>query len=226
MELKKIYENFLTVNKKMIMMSEDEIAYLKATHCDICEGKLGKDRIHDHDHLTGNFSRADQCNKNFQLPKFVLVVLHNLSGYDAHLFVKNLGITKGKIRCIPTNDENYISFSKDVFMSTTKGKDGKIYENKLEIRFIDSSRFMRSSHAKLAENLPSRSFKNLKHFYKGEKFELLSKKGVFSYDWFNGFEKLNIDKLLLIDNFYSKLNDCGITFEDHRPLKKCGKLLE
>ena len=121
-------------------------------------------------------------NKDFEVPKFIQVVFHNLSGYDPHLFVKNLGTTKGKIRCLPTNDENYISFSKDVFMSTTKGKDGKIYENKLEIRFIDSFRFMQTSLAKLVENLPSRSFKNLKRFYKGDKFELLRRKGVFPYD--------------------------------------------
>ena len=79
---------------------------------------------------------------------------------------------------------------------------------------------MRSSLAKLAENLPSRSFKNLKHFYKGEKFELLRRKGVFPYDWFNSFEKLNMNKLPHIDDFYSKLNDCDITFEDHRHTKK------
>ena len=114
--------------------------------------------------------------------------MHNLSGYDAHLFIENLGTTKGKIRCLPTNDEKHISFSKDIVMSTPKNKDGKTFENKLEIRFIDSFRFMQTSLAKLVENLPSRSFKNLKRFYKGDKFELLRRKGVFPYDWFNSFK--------------------------------------
>ena len=159
------------------MTAEDEIAYLKATHCHICEGVLGKDGVRDHCHLTANFRGAahDQCNLDFQVPKFVPVVFHNLSGYDAHLFVNNLG----KIICLPTNDEKYISFSKDIVMSTSKSKNGKTFENKLEIRFIDSFRFMQTSLAKLVENLLSRSFKNLKRFYKDEKFELLRRKGVF-----------------------------------------------
>ena len=97
----------------------------------------------------------DQCNKDFEVPKFVPVVSHNLSGSDAHLFINNLGTTKGKIRCLATNDEKYISFSKDIVMSTSKNKDGKTFENKLEIRFIDSFRFMQTSLTKLVENLPS-----------------------------------------------------------------------
>ena len=216
-DFKTIYESFTTVNKKMIMTAEDEISFLEGTHCHICEGVLRSDRVRDHDHLTGNFRGAahDHCNKDFQVPKYVPVVFHNLSGYDAHLFVNNLGITKGKIRCLPTTDEKYISFSKDIVMSTSKGKDGKNYENKLDIRFIDSFRFMQTSLAKLVENLPSRSFKNLKRFYKGDKFGLLRRKGVFPYDWFNNFENLNANKLLPIDNFYSKLYDCGITYEGH-----------
>ena len=156
-DLKKIYETFLNVNKKMIMTAEDLIAYEKATHCHICDGVLGKDRVRGHCYLMENFrgTAHGQCNLDFQVPKFIPVVFHNLSGYDAHLFIKNLGTSsKGKIRCLPTNDEKYISFSKDNVMSTSKNKDGKIFENKLEIRFIDSFRFMLTFLAKLVDNLP------------------------------------------------------------------------
>ena len=45
------------------------------------------------------------------------------------------------------------------------------------------------------------------------------RKGVFPYDWSNGFEKLNADKLPPTDDYYSNLYDCGITFEDHRHAK-------
>ena len=33
-------------------------------------------------------------------------------GYDAHLFIRSLGFSEGEIKCIPNNDEKYISFSK------------------------------------------------------------------------------------------------------------------
>jgi len=42
------------------------------------------------------------------------MIFHNLSGYDSHLFIKNLGKTQGQNDCIPNNEEKYISFSKSV----------------------------------------------------------------------------------------------------------------
>ncbi len=50
----------------------------------------------------------------FRVPKFTPVFFHNLSGYDSHLFVKNLGVTEGDICCILNNEEKYVSFSKNI----------------------------------------------------------------------------------------------------------------
>ena len=57
-DLKKIYERFLNVNKKMVITAEDLNAYENATHCHICEGVLGKEGVRDHFHLTGRFRGA------------------------------------------------------------------------------------------------------------------------------------------------------------------------
>ena len=46
-------------------------------------------------------------------PNSTPVVFHNLSGYDSHSFVKNLGFSEGDIDCIPNNEERYISFTKN-----------------------------------------------------------------------------------------------------------------
>lgn len=51
---------------------------------------------------------------------------------------------------------------------------------------------------------------------KGEKLKLLSKNGVFPYDWFDGFDKLNATKLPTKEEFYSKLNDIHITDDDYQ----------
>ena len=59
--------------------------------------------------LTGKFRGAahNGCNINYKIPKFFPVIFHNLiSGYDSHLFIKNLGTTGGNISCIPNNEEN------------------------------------------------------------------------------------------------------------------------
>ena len=81
------------------------------------------------------------CNLDYQIPKFFPVIFHNLSGYDSHLFITKL---KGKcedknekIKCIPRNEENYITFSREVVVDSFV-KDGKNVLVKRDLRFIDS----------------------------------------------------------------------------------------
>ncbi len=76
-----------------------------------------------------------------RVPTFVPVIFHNLEGYDAHLFVKSLGLEEGDIRCIPKTDEKYISFSKNIPMETIETSDGKEKVKCLEMRFLDSFKF-------------------------------------------------------------------------------------
>ena len=67
------------------------------------------------------------------------MIFHNLSGYDAHVLVKNLGRRRPKTpRRYPKTEENYISFSKKIY-------DKEQEKEKFEIRFIDSFRFLQSS---------------------------------------------------------------------------------
>ena len=58
------------------------------------------------------------CNSLIRMPKHIPVVLHNLAGYDAHLFIKSLHVTPEKIDCIP-NNEKFITFSKGLLWVLT-----------------------------------------------------------------------------------------------------------
>ena len=86
-----------------------------------------RDRVRDNFHLSGKFRGAarEVCNLKYEFPKFVLVVFHNLSGYDSHIFIKTLENSKGDISCIPNNEENYISFTKQVIVDKFVNKEGK-----------------------------------------------------------------------------------------------------
>ena len=163
-DLKEIYA---TCGKaEMVLTPEEQKAFRKATTCWICEEALVKDRSHedykskrpvrDHCHFTGEYRGAAHsiCNLQFRKPKFTPILFHNLSGYDSHLFIKNLGKTEGKIDCIPNNEERYISFSKDikVFNYTDKKTGDDVYANH-KLRFIDSFKFMSSSLDRLTSNL-------------------------------------------------------------------------
>ena len=113
-----------------------------------------------------------------------------MSGYDSHLFIKNLGTSKGKIKCIPNNKENYISFSKKSLVGTFIGKEGKNVEASRKISFVDSFKFMATGLDRLVSNLPKESFLNLSRYYEGEQLQLLLRKGVFPYDWCDNVTKL------------------------------------
>jgi len=71
-------------------------------------------KVRDHDHLTGEYRGAAHCicNLTYQNPKFIPIVCHNLSGYDAHLFIKEFGNDNNDIKLIPNSEEKYTSFSK------------------------------------------------------------------------------------------------------------------
>ena len=135
--------------------------------------------------------------------------------YDAHLFVKNLGVTEGKINCIPKNEENYISFTKEIEVDTFESN-GKTISVKRELRFIDSFKFMATSLDSLANNLPDNMFNNLSYFYEEqEKLKLLKRKGVYPYDCMDCFERLSETTLPPIESFYSELNKSGISEDNY-----------
>ena len=61
---------------------------------------------------------------------------HNLSGYDAHLFIKQLAtkINHGEINCIAENSEKYITFSFPMNVECMN-KNGEIFKKKITIQF-------------------------------------------------------------------------------------------
>ena len=223
--IKDIYKRF-KFPKQMIFGQKEKELYDSATICHICEGELGKDRVRDHCHLTGKYRGAahNSCNLSYKVPKFFPVLLHNLSNYDAHLFVKKLrGDDNERINCIPCNEEKYISFSREVVVDKFINKEGKEVTVKRELRFLDSFRFMPSSLDALSKNLSKEQCKNIGEFYKGRQLDLLLKKGIYPYDYVCGIERLNETELPPKHKFYSRLNDSDISDEDYEHAKTVWK---
>ena len=173
--------------------------------------------MRDHCHLTGKFRGVahKDCNLKYRVPKFFPVVFHNLSGYDSHLFIKTLVNSEGDISCIPNNEENYISFTKQVIVDKLVNEKGKEAYVKRELRFIDSLKFMASSLDKLSSNLKIDQFVNLKKYYSGNQLSLLLRKGVYPYNYVDCLKKLDEKSLPPKESFHSKLTDEGITHEDY-----------
>ena len=216
--------------KEIIFGEKEKERYNEETRCWICKGEFddkdkNKEKVKDHCHYTGRYQGAahNECNLNYRKPNFTPVVFHNLSGYDSHLFIKNLGFSEGNIDCIPNNEEKYTSFSKKIRVGTYLKKaldaNGDIfYEQKPTyhtIRFIDSFKFMATSLGKLVNNLPKDGCINLGLYYSGDKFNLLARKGVYPYEYMDSLEKLKETALPPKEAFYLRLNDGGISDEDY-----------
>ena len=78
-------------------------------------------------------------------------MFHNLSGYDAHLFIRELGAHTSEMGVIAKNKEDYISFSIKVPIEKHIDKNGEEKDKLIELRFIDSFKFMPSSFDSLTK---------------------------------------------------------------------------
>ena len=144
-------------------------------------------------------------------------MFHNLSGYDAHLFIRELGGHTSDMEVITKNKEDYISFSIKVPVDSYIDKNGEEKDKLIELRFIDSFKFMSSSLDSLTKNLV-RGGKKLFGFedYSELQYGLFTRKGVYPYEYVNSWDRFNKTQLPPIDVFYSNLNMSSISEDDYQ----------
>ena len=102
-------QKYLRLDSQNQMVSDLQMNYHKIVRlADAAAPADGVNKITlDHCHFTGKYRDAAhrKCNALFRKPKFVPVFFHNLSGCDAHLFVKNLNsMGERNIDCIPNTE--------------------------------------------------------------------------------------------------------------------------
>jgi hypothetical protein len=215
-------KRIMKMEEEMDMPERKRDAYRKAaTHCHICSKKLlpyredkKNPRVIDHCHVTGKVRGVahNNCNLPFNYKNFYIPVLfHNLKGYDSHIIMSEIGKYTTNLRCIPKNYEQYICFSMDRF------------------KFLDSLSFMGQSLAKLAGNLGKENMFHLKSEFKhlnDEQFDLLTRKGVYPYDYVNKWSVFKEKKLPAHEKFYSTLAMSNITEEEYLHAQNVWKTLE
>ncbi|KAL4091521.1 hypothetical protein QTP88_026196 [Uroleucon formosanum] len=207
----KIARLYKEVNVPIIMSVEDCHVHGVKTMCDLCSCAFSERncKTAHHDHLSGRFLKTlcNTCNLKLKTPNFVPCYLHNLSNYDAHFIVTNLandGDTN-RISVIANTEEKYISFSKYI-------------NNSFSVRFVDTCRFMASSLAHLAENLSSANFDKFREVAKvfaPSEMSLVTRKGVYPYEYTDSWDKLSGTSLPDKFQFYSALTETHVSDKDY-----------
>ncbi|KAF0688994.1 Uncharacterized protein FWK35_00029804 [Aphis craccivora] len=151
-------ENMLKVNVPLTRSAEDNIKHRSIVDLGtypLCKSKFNNNNnlpARDHDHLTG----------------YLPIFFHNLSGYDSHFIITQLGVDSKTINVIPNTEEEFISFTKYV-------------SNNFQIRFVDTYRFMATSLEKLVNNISkggTSKFKETRKIFNNTDLELVTRKGV------------------------------------------------
>ena len=121
------------------------------------------------------------------------------------------------MKVIAKNKEDYTSFTIKVPVEKYTDKEGNEKDKLIELRFIDSFKFMSSSLNSLTKNLVSKGRK-LFGFedYSEQQYDLLTRKGVYPYEYVNSWDRFNETQLPPIDAFYSNLNISSISEEDYQ----------
>ena len=108
-----------------------------------------------------------------------------------------------KIEVIPNNFERYISFSIG------------------RLKFLDSMQFLACSLDGVVKNLQETDMHNLRRSFPNmEQRSLLTRKGVYPYDYMDSMDKFDQFSLPTQEQFYNKLNEEHISDENYAHAKE------
>ena len=204
--------------EKLNMSKQDERQFKKSTHCHICDALLLEDSVRDHDHISGKFLGAAHsfCNLQRSVRKTIPMFAHNLTGYDSHFLIQEIGnIPEVKLfNALPYNQERFRTLEINSF------------------RLKDSLSFLNASLNELMNNL----LKNKRHKFpimdqlglygenEVEKKSLILQKGIYPYEFVTSIRKLRRTlKIPAKKHFYSALTNSNVSDADYLHSKKVFK---
>ena len=108
---------------------------------------LNEGKLRDHCHFTGKCRRAAyyKCNLQFKKLKLIPVIINKLTGYDSHLFIKNLSnpLGLGKARetsnAFPRTKKSTSALVKKLLLAHTSTKKIKKLKSRLSFALSTAS---------------------------------------------------------------------------------------
>lgn len=102
----------------LVLTPDEQAAFDAATYCYLC-GSGGftpeNPKVHDNFHAVPFSYRGpahNNCNLKFQEQDLVNFYIYNLSNYNAHFILRELGLDRGDVVVVAKTEEKYIYFTK------------------------------------------------------------------------------------------------------------------
>ena len=240
-EMEKIRNDLKNI-RSLEMTKEDRDRHRAADLCWVCDGpfrpykdgdKHGLWKVKDHDHITGKYRGPahSKCNLLLKIMPYhtpVPVFFHNLKNYDAHHLMSAIGRTEVKETvCTDKNGQPLTYEDKKGVEKKVTVRDGgitAIVQNmeKLisfswgQFRFVDSYAFLSSSLGQLVTNTPKQNLSITRLYIEHCLFKLITRKGVFPYEYMDSFDRFVEKELPPKESFYSSLSQENISEEDYK----------
>ena len=245
-ELENIREDLKHI-RPLRMTEEEQEAHNNTGKCWICDGPFKPYKDGDcHGlwkvnpcHITGEYRGAahSKCNQQLRIDPFrtpIPVFFHNLKNYDSHHLISAIGRTEEKTTtCTDNNGEPIMHKDRDGKdtdkpVTVTDGGISGIVQNMEKLisfswgqyRFVDSYAFLSSSLDKLVQNTPKANLSITRPYIEQAKFSIITRKGVFPYEYMDSFDRFEETQLPPKENFYSSLTDESISDSDYQHAQK------
>ena len=192
--------------------------------CHLCNKKIYNKPVKNHCHFTSKMLgyAHNKCNLRYKFKKdnvndeyLINVFGHNSQNFDQSFLIRALQNLDNKIpfSCLPRNSNKFISLQIGSFI------------------FKDSYLFLNKGLDHLIKTIDDNDRISLKQEF-GENYQLLTKKGIYPYDYFDNTKKYNEQKLPNKEEFFNKINNKNISDENYEHAKNvfekfnCNNLLD
>ena len=177
--------------------------------CHLCDEKIEDDPVKNHCHYSGKMLgyAHNKCNLIYKFKKdtvhndyLINVFAHISQNFDQSFLIRALQNLDNKIpfSCLPWNSNKFISIQIGPFI------------------FKYSYLFLNKSLDYLTGTINDHDRISLKQEFGEENYKLLTKKGIYPYDYFDSKEKYNELELPKKEKFFNKLNNKNISNDDYK----------
>ena len=193
--------------------------------CHLCNKKINDIPVINHCHYSGKMLgyAHNECNLKYKFKKdningdyIINMFAHNSQNFDRSFLIKALQNLDNIIpfSCLPRNSNKFISIQIANFI------------------FKDTYLFLNKSLDYLTGTINNEDRISLKQEFGEENYILLTKKGIYPYDYFDNIKKYKENKLPIKSEFFNKINNKNISNEDYKhainvfETFKCNNLLD